>query len=169
VDIWSPDDLQQYLTNNHIPAEIIHLTQHTPTVPTAADALGVEVDVIIKTVIFFIAEQPYAVLANGVRRVDQRKLAAHFGVNRKKIKLANGEQVIELTGYAPGTVPPFGHRQPINFIIESDILQHETVYAGGGGIAEMLKVRSVDLRDLTKATPLAVLEDSKDTPADQAE
>jgi prolyl-tRNA editing enzyme YbaK/EbsC (Cys-tRNA(Pro) deacylase) len=159
VDIWTPDDLQGYLTAHNIPAEIIHLTQHTPTVATAAEAIGVPVDQIVKTVIFYVAEQPYAVLANGVRRVDQRKLAAHFGVNRKKIVLANGDHVIALTGYAPGTVPPFGHRQPVNFIIEPGILQQEIVYAGGGGIAEMLKVRSHDLYELTKALLLPVLED----------
>ena len=159
MDIWTPDDLQGYLTAHHIPAEIIHLTQHTPTVPAAAEAIGVSVDVIIKTVIFYVVDQPYAVLANGVRRVDTRKLAAHFGVNRKKITLANAEQVITLTGYAPGTVPPFGHRQPISFLLEPGILQHEIVYAGGGGIAEMLRVRSHDLHTLTKAMPLPVLED----------
>lgn len=159
MDIWTHDDLQRYLTAHSIPAEIIHLTQHTPTVPAAAEALGVPVDEIVKTVIFYVVDQPYAVLANGVRRVDRRKLAEHFGVNRKKIDLANGDQVIALTGYAPGTVPPFGHRQPINFLIEPGILQHEFVYAGGGGIAELLKVRSSDLHTLTRATPLSVLED----------
>src|SRR4051812_41496873 len=106
--IWTPDDLQAYLTQNNIPAEIMRLTTETPTVPAAAEALGVSVDQIGKTVIFFIDGQPHAVIGNGVRRVDQKKLSARFALNRKKIKLADGEAVIRLTGYAPGTVPPVG-------------------------------------------------------------
>src|SRR3954469_2230603 len=98
---WTPDDLQAYITANHIPAEIIHMQAETPTVPAAAEALAVPVDQIVKTVIFFINEQPHAVIANGVRRVDTKKLAERFQVNRKKIKLAGGDAVTDLTGYPP--------------------------------------------------------------------
>ena len=83
--MWTPDDLQLYLAANNIPAEIIHMTAETPTVTAAAQALGVPVDQIAKTVIFFVDGQPYAVIANGVQRVDPRKLAVRFSVNRKKI------------------------------------------------------------------------------------
>src|SRR5258708_14143349 len=109
----TPDDLQLYLATNNIPAEIIHVTTETPTVAAAAEALGVPVDQIAKTVIFFVDGQPYAVIANGVQRVDSRKLAVRFGANRKKIKLADGDPVTTLTGYAPRPVPPLGTRQAL--------------------------------------------------------
>jgi Cys-tRNA(Pro) deacylase len=159
--IWTPDDLQRHLDANGYAAAatIIRMEQHTPTVAAAAAALGVSVEVIIKTVIFIVDEQPYAVLANGVRRVDQRKLAARFGVNRKKVVLANAEQVTALTGYAPGTVPPIGHRQAFPVLMEPSILDHEIVYAGGGGIADMLRVRSADLQQWTSPELLSVLEE----------
>lgn len=169
MDAWTPDDLQQYLDAHAIPAAIIRLAQHTPTVPAAAEALGVPVEVIVKTVLFVVQERPYAVLANGVRRVDRRKLAAHLSVNRKKIKLAEGDEVIALTGYAPGTVPPLGHRQPITVFIAPGILTYEVVYAGGGGIDAMLKIRSADLHRLTAATLLEVMEDTTDLPAEPSE
>lgn len=155
---WTPDDLQAYLIAHAIPAEIVHLASETPTVPAAAAALGVPVEVIVKTVIFFVAGVPYAVIANGVRRIDPRKLAARFGVSRKKVRLAAGEAVTALTGYPPGTVPPFGHRQTLPALLDPAVRQHEVVYAGGGGIAAMLKVRSADLERLTGAELLPVLE-----------
>ena len=117
----TPDDLQTFLTENNIPAEIVHLDVHTPTVPAAAEAIGVVADQIVKTVVFLIDGQPHAVFANGVRRVDTRKLATRFGVNRKKVKLADGETVLQITGYAPGTVPPVGHRQKIPMLMETDV------------------------------------------------
>ncbi len=165
--IGTPDDLQAYLARNSIPAEVIHLAAETPTVPAAAAALGVPVDQIVKTVIFLIGEQPYAVYANGVRRVDPRKLAARFGISRKKVRLADGPVVVDLTGYAPGTVPPFGHRQPLPALIDPAVCQHEIVYAGGGGITALLRIRSEDLRRLTSAELLPVLADPGTGPQDQ--
>jgi prolyl-tRNA editing enzyme YbaK/EbsC (Cys-tRNA(Pro) deacylase) len=157
--VGTPDDLQVYLVQNQIPAEVIRLAAETPTVPAAAAALGVPVDQIVKTVIFLVVGQPYAVFANGVRRVDPRKLAARFGVSRKKIRLAEAPVVIELTGFAPGTVPPFGHRQPLAALMDPAVCEHEVVYAGGGGITALLRIRSDDLRRLTGAELLAVLAD----------
>ncbi len=154
----TPDDLQTFLTENNIPAEIVHLDVHTPTVPAAAEAIGVVADQIVKTVVFLIDGQPHAVFANGVRRVDTRKLATRFGVNRKKVKLADGETVLQITGYAPGTVPPVGHRQKIPMLMETDVQTHEIVYAGGGGIADLLRIRSADLLAVTQAELLDVLE-----------
>lgn len=157
--IWTADNLQAYLTTHTIPAQIVHLEAETPTVPAAAQALGVPVEQIVKTVIFFIETRPVAVYANGVRRVDPRKLASRFDVSRKKVKLADNEAVIALTGYLPGTVPPFGHRQALPALIDPGVCQHEIVYAGGGGITALLRIRSADLLALTKAETLEVLED----------
>jgi Cys-tRNA(Pro) deacylase len=155
----TPDDLQAYLTANQIPAEIIHLAAETPTVPAAAEALGVAVDQIGKTVIFFVDSRPYAIIANGTRRVDPRKLAQRFGVNRKKVKLADGEAVTDLTGYAPGTVPPFGHRQDLPVLMDPAVREQEIIYVGGGGIAALLRIRSNDLARITRAEQVIVLED----------
>src|SRR5438093_537942 len=154
MQIYRPADLQAYIESHGLPATIIHVSAETPTVPAAAQALGVPVEQIVKTVVFLIDGRPYAVYANGVRRVDPRKLAARFGVSRKKVRLADGETVIALTGYAPGTVPPFGHREPLAALIDPAVRQQEVVFAGGGGIAAMLKIRSEDLERLTSAEVL---------------
>ena len=155
---WTPADLQSYLDATKFPAEIIHVTAETPTVPAAAAALNVTVDEIVKTVIFLIEETPYAIIANGVRRVDPRKLAARFGVSRKKVKLADADSVTALTGYLPGAVPPVGHRQKLPVLMDQMVRRHEVIYAGGGGIAAMLRVRSEDLWRHTDAELLSVLE-----------
>ncbi len=156
---WTPEDLSAYLIDHHIPAEVVYLDVETPTVPAASAALGVPVEQIVKTIIFLIDDKPYAIFANGMRRVAYRKLAEHFQVSRKKIKLADAETVIALTGYAPGTVSPFGPRQICTPLIEAAVCEHEIVYAGGGGITAMMRIRSDDLRRLTGAEVVSVLED----------
>ena len=62
-------------------------------------------------------------------------------------------------GYAPGTVPPLGHRQPLPALMDRGVLDHPIVYAGGGGIAAMLRMRSADLLRLTNAALVNVLAD----------
>jgi len=155
----TPADLQVYLTTHTIPAQIIQVKVETPTVPAAATALGVAPEQIVKTVMFLVDERSYAVLACGLRRVDTRKLAAHLGVSRKKVRLADGESVTRITGYPPGTVPPVGHRQPSPVFVDPAVSLHETVYAGGGGIAALLRIASRELVRVTGATVLDVLED----------
>jgi prolyl-tRNA editing enzyme YbaK/EbsC (Cys-tRNA(Pro) deacylase) len=92
--------------------------------------------------------------------VDWKKLAVHFQVSRKKVRMADAETVIALTGYAPGTVPPFGHREKLIPLIDPAVLKQEIVYAGGGGITAMLRIRSSDLQQLTSAAIVDVLENS---------
>jgi prolyl-tRNA editing enzyme YbaK/EbsC (Cys-tRNA(Pro) deacylase) len=158
MEPWTPADLQRYIDTHAIPAEIITLPTLTLTVPDAAAALGVPVETIVKTVIFFVNNRPHAVIAHGVRRVDPRKLAARFEVNRKLVKLADGDAVTRLTGYPPGAVPPIGHREPMPYLMHSGIPDQPIVYAGGGGKAELLKITSADLLRMTSAELLDVLE-----------
>lgn len=159
----TPDDLQKFLTENGITGEIIHVTAETPTVPAAAAVLGVAPDQIVKTVLFLVDGVPYAVLANGTRRVDKKKIATYLKISPKRVKLADGEQVLEYIGYAPGTVPPVGHSTPVQRLLERGILKFETIYAGGGGSHAMLKMTVAELQRATGATLGDFLEDEKDT------
>lgn len=159
----TPDDLQKFLTENGITGEIIHVTAETPTVPAAAEVLGVAPDQIVKTVLFLVDGVPYAVLANGTRRVDKKKLAIHLKVGPKRVKLADGEQVLQVIGYAPGTVPPVGHSTPVQRLLEQSVLKFETIYAGGGGSHAMLKMTVAELQRSTSAVLGDFLEAEKNT------
>jgi prolyl-tRNA editing enzyme YbaK/EbsC (Cys-tRNA(Pro) deacylase) len=87
---------------------------------------------ILKSLCFFIDEQPVIVLGSGDLRVDERKLGALRGVSRKKVKMATAEQSIEVVGYAPGGVPPVGHRGRLPIYVDDMLMRYETVYATAG-------------------------------------
>ena len=72
------------------------------------------------------------VLGSGDQRMDERKLAALRGVNRKKVKMATAEQSIEVAGYAPGGVPPVGHRTRLPIYVDDMLARYELVYAAAG-------------------------------------
>ena len=72
------------------------------------------------------------VLAAGDRKVDTRKLAAHYGLGRKKVRIADAQTTIEATGYAPGGVPPLCHTLSLPVLVDSSLRRFELVYAAAG-------------------------------------
>ncbi len=153
-----PDNLQAYLNEHNIPAEIVYPGAPTPTVPAAAEALGVDADQIVKSVLFLVDDQPFLVYGCGVRMVDYTRLADRLSVSRKKVKLANADQVLNLTGYAVGTVPPVGLKTPMPAFMDPAVLDYDVVYAGGGGINALLKIESQVLQRVSRAEVAPMLE-----------
>ena len=162
----TPDDLQVYLQREGIDARLHRDVGPTPTVPAAARALGVMPEQIVKTLLFLVRppeepEQPIIVIGNGETRIDKRPLAGHFGVGRKRIKLAAPDVVLGLLGYPAGGVPPFGHRTPVPVILDATIpalLENgvQTIFGGGGDDHTMLELTVVELQRVTRPLVLAV-------------
>lgn len=166
---FTPQTLQAYLDQYHIAAEIVFPGKPTPTVPAAAQALGIEVDQIVKSVVFLVDEKPFLVYGCGTRRVDYRKLARRLNVGSKRVKLANPDQVLEITGYGVGTVPPIGLKTRMATFMDPAVRTYETIYAGGGGIDALLKMTSRELLRISEAEIAAMLEDEISGEAPQPE
>ncbi len=150
------EDLARFIQLNQIAAGIIHLDQPTPTVDAAARAAGVAPDQIVKSVLFMVRRpegttDPVLVISNGVRQVDQGKLADYLGVSKKRVRLASGEQVEAVTGYPVGTVPPFGHPQPLPALIERQVTLQDAIYAGGGAIDALVRLTVAELQRVLQA------------------
>ena len=144
-------NLQAFIDTHRLEADILPMDAHTATVGDAAKALGVDADMIIKSLVFIAGDQPILVINNGPTRVDRRKLAAYLGINRKRIKFARAEQALEITGYVVGSMPPFGHREKLRTLVDAATAQLDTVYGGGGGIDAMMRLSSSELIDATHA------------------
>jgi prolyl-tRNA editing enzyme YbaK/EbsC (Cys-tRNA(Pro) deacylase) len=131
-DILGPADLQAFLKAHHIPGELLHLDAPTPTVETAALAVGAQSEQIVKSILFLVDGEPVLAITCGTSYVERRAIAARYGVGRKKIKLAAPETVAEMTGFLVGAMPPFGHRAPLPTLIDQRVLDKPVVFAGGG-------------------------------------
>jgi prolyl-tRNA editing enzyme YbaK/EbsC (Cys-tRNA(Pro) deacylase) len=139
-------DLARYIQAQGIAAEIIHLTADTPTVAAAAAAIGAQPEQIIKSVLFLADGEPVLVISNGLGRVEWKPLADYLEVSRRRLKTAVPAEVLTITGYPVGAVPPFGHRQPIRTLVASDVYQQSIVYGGGGEIHALVRLTSAELR-----------------------
>lgn len=149
-------DLAQYIEDHGIAANIVFLKEHTPTVEAAAAAVGVHPRQILKSLLFIVKSgdevmRPVLVIANGLTRVDYKKLASLLGVSRRQVRIANPEQVEAITGYVVGTVPPFGHADRLPAVMEAQVLNEQDVYGGGGAINALVKLSVAELQRVVDA------------------
>lgn len=108
---------------------MIELPVEARTSQQAADAVGVGVGQIAKSLVFTVDGAPVMVVASGANRVDERKLARLAG---GKVRRADADTVRQATGYAIGGVPPLGHETPLSIWVDEDLLRHDLIYAAGG-------------------------------------
>lgn len=139
-------DLAHFIDEHNIDAEIVFLSDGTPTVATAADALGVVPEQIIKSVLFVADGEPLLVVTNGLTRIHRKRLADVVGVSRRRVKIADGEQVAAITGFAVGAVPPFGHKARIRTLLDSGVLAQSTIYGGGGEGNALMRLSTAELQ-----------------------
>lgn len=104
----------------------------------AAAARGVEPADIIKTLVVRRAEDDHLfVLVPGDRQISWPKLRALLGVNR--ISLPDKEVALEVTGYARGTITPFGSLTALPVIADTSLAGRTiSIGAGDHGVAATL-------------------------------
>jgi prolyl-tRNA editing enzyme YbaK/EbsC (Cys-tRNA(Pro) deacylase) len=127
----------------------------------AADALGVQVGQIAKSVIFRRKLDDVAVLVvtSGDRRVDEKKVAAHAG----PIGRADAEFVKRQTGFTIGGVAPLAHAQTPVTLIDRELFRFTEIWAAAGhpnGVFrlspdELVRLTGAPVCDVTPALPPA--------------
>ena len=102
----------------------------TRTAQEAADAVGVELGQIVKSLIFGVDGEIVLAYVSGANQLDETKLAeAAGGVMCQRV---DADVVRSATGFPIGGVPPFGHATPLRIFIDPDLLQYREVWAAAG-------------------------------------
>jgi prolyl-tRNA editing enzyme YbaK/EbsC (Cys-tRNA(Pro) deacylase) len=123
------------------------------TAQQAADALGVALGQIAKSIIFKRKPDAAAVLVitSGDRRVDEAKVQALVCVNGQKLGRADAEFVKTSTGFSIGGVSPVGHAVAPVTLIDRDLLRFDEIWAAAGHPHGVFKLQPNDLVYLTGA------------------
>jgi prolyl-tRNA editing enzyme YbaK/EbsC (Cys-tRNA(Pro) deacylase) len=149
--MFTPADLQTFMDQHDIPGAIVFLDMPTPTVETAAQAVGTGPEHIVKSVLFSVKDEHVLAIASGVGLIDRRTIAHRYGIGRKRVKLSPPDVVLTVTGYPIGTVPPFGHKNPVNVLMDHRVLEMTTVFAGGGAHNALVQLNPKDILRITQA------------------
>jgi prolyl-tRNA editing enzyme YbaK/EbsC (Cys-tRNA(Pro) deacylase) len=152
LEALADGDLLAWVETHQVAARLVVPGVPTPTVATAAAALCVPPEAILKSLVFLVRGEPWLVIAAGEDRVRYRALAAAWGVTRRRVRLASPEEALAVTGYPVGAMPPFGHRRPLPTLIDARVARTSgTIYAGGGTRAALLELQIEELRRVTGA------------------
>ncbi|MDO5289190.1 MAG: YbaK/EbsC family protein [Pseudomonadota bacterium] len=125
------------------------LSDAARTAQQAADALGVAVGQIAKSIIFRRLSDGAAVLVitSGDRRVDEAKVAALVG----PLGRADAAFVKAATGFAIGGVAPVGHAQAPVTLIDRELHRFALIWAAAGHPHGVFQLTPDDLARLTGA------------------
>ena len=139
------------------PHSLVMLDDAARTAQQAADALGIAVGQIAKSIIFRRKSDDAAVLVvtSGVRRVDEKKVDAIVG----KTGRADAEFVKARTGYSIGGVSPVGHAHPPVTLIDRELFRFDVVWAAAGHPHGVFQLRPQDLERLTGAPVADVVQE----------
>ena len=144
----SCSDVHNLLNEQGVDHEIVHLPSLSKTAQRAATLLEVPAAEIVKSLVFHLDGDPTLVLVPGDATVNTHALARAMGV--RDVRFTRGQDVLKLTGYRPGAVPPCGLSTPLPAVADPSVFVPEVVYCGGGTTTTMLKIRSADLEALLK-------------------
>lgn len=144
-----PQDVAEAIKAHGLTIEIQTFDASTATSMQAAENIGTPLGSIVKSLVFMVQDQPIVVLTSGDQKVDDRKIAAIYEVGRKRVKIAKPEQCIEHVGYAPGGVPPFGHRTEVPIYIDDSLQRFDLLYAAGGSPNAIFPIPFVTLVEKT--------------------
>lgn len=131
----------------HKEANLRLFEEHLPTAQVAADALGVELGRIAKSIVMFAGDTPILVVTSGDRRVDRRKVKSILG--GAKVRPASAEEVFAVTGFVAGGVSPVGLQQVITTLLDTSLQRFSDVWAGGGVPEALLMLSVADLPLMT--------------------
>ncbi len=149
----SAQRVQDALAALGLESRVVELAVAARTSQQAADALGIEIGQIAKSLIFRAAGSGRAVLviAAGDRRVDETKIAAALG---EPIERATPEFVRAQSSFAIGGVAPVAHAQPMTTFVDRSLRRFEEVWAAGGTPHCVFPIRPDDLVRVSRGVEL---------------
>lgn len=127
---------------------VVEFPDSTRTAQEAADAIGCSVEQIVKSLVFqrLPSGRPLLIAASGGNRVNEKLIKELLG---EKIVRADAEFVREVTGFPIGGVPPLGHTQPIETIIDEDLMQYDEIWAAAGTPNAVFRLSPPELAQIT--------------------
>lgn len=150
-----PSGLERFqAATAHLDLEVSHMDQSTHTAAEAAAAVGAPVEAIVKSLLFMAEGEPVLVLASGPNRVNPDRLGEQLG---RVLEQADARAVKAHTGWSIGGVPPFGHPQALETLMDEDFFPLDTLWAAAGSAQSVFPITPQRLQELTAAAIVCVV------------
>ena len=141
------DRVRSYLQGKNPGLQIIELEQNTSTAALAAQALGLEVGQIAKSIVFKTKKDEYLmVVSAGDVKLDSKAIKETVG---QRVRMANPDEVLRVTGFSIGGVCPFALATELPVYLDESLLRYDLVYAAAGTANTALPISFQELLDIT--------------------
>jgi Ala-tRNA(Pro) deacylase len=133
--------LKDKLTAAEVPITVSH---HEPvfTSEQAAAARGVPLGSGAKALVVKAGEKFVMLIVPADRKLDSKKARASLGV--KAIRFATKEEVLDLTGLQPGSIPPFGSLFNLSTYVDPALAEHPSINFNAGDHAISIQMTHAD-------------------------
>ena len=125
---------------------------HEPT-PTSADSARVRGDPIAqgaKALVLKVGESFGLFVMSAALRLDSGAIKRHHKV--KRVRFATPEELMDLTGLVPGSVPPFGRPVlELDLHVDMSIAAQERLSFNAGSLTDSITLAAVDYLALVDA------------------
>ena len=140
--------ITEYLSEKGIDFEKL---EHVPvtTSSAASGARGSSLSQGAKAIVVKASDDYYHLIVSAAVRLDNKKLRKVLGTRR--VRFATSEELLELTGCLPGSVPPFGNLFGLPVLMDDALLSEEIVYLNCGSHTVSLRMKRADLAAATDA------------------
>lgn len=116
---------------------------------------GLDPKSVVRSVLFRGGSEKFYMLAvAGGGRADWGVLRKHLG--ERKLRMAEFDEVPEVTGYVVGAVPPIALPDSIPMLVDSSVNDYETVVIGSGVLGYALALKGSDLHQLLEGADQGV-------------
>lgn len=141
------DEIKKWLQSHEIQFKEIH---HEPTFTSeqSANARGEDLSTGGKALIMKVGKEFKIFVISASKKIDSSAIKKYFGV--KKLRFVNPEELKELTGLVPGSVPPLG--QPffdLELFIDESITQNEKIAFNAASLENSLIIKVKDYLKIT--------------------
>ena len=158
--------VRAYAEQRGVTVEITAFDESTHTAQEAADAIGVALGQIVKSLVFMAPLDParddgelqlVVALVRGTDRVDLAKLASVCG--HPRLRRASAREAKRATGYTIGGVPPFAHEQQAVVVMDPALDGYEEIWAAAGTPTTVFPIAPGTLAMLSDALVAPCAED----------
>src|SRR5580698_541175 len=142
------DQIRAWLSTEGVSFREVH-HEPTRTSEDSARARDEELRVGGKALLIKVDETYRLFVLSADRKLDSAAVKRHFGA--RKTRFASPEELMELTGLVPGSVPPFGTPiLPFPLYVDPSVFENERIAFNAGSLTDSIVMAVSDYRKLVK-------------------
>ena len=139
---------------SEIHGRIVHFDEPVRSVAEASVATGLSADRFVKSLLVIADGRPVLCLVSGSDRLDPQAVARHL--QAQGVRLASRREVQEYTGFPVGSVPPFGHIDPLHTLYDVGVPTEGEICFGSGREDALLITTLLELQRLSSPERAAI-------------